>query len=225
MRDICKPDSVRKDSGTHILFYAELLGLKWRDHRCSWFTFWRKHLNFCGPFALKGMCVNIVIWSPGQKTIWVPESLVWGVRLYRSCPRKSVNLESWHCQEIVVSSALRRLPLFYGKLSSIATPPKLDGKWEVLASSLSGQIRMLPELSIWSTASTWANWRATSCRTCVCVLSHFSRVWLSETLWTVVHGMLQGRTLECVAVPSSRGSSWPRDRTLLRSPGRWVLYQ
>ena len=181
MRDICKPDSVRKYSGTRILFYAELLGLKWSDYSCSWFTVWRKHLNFCGPFALKGMCVNIVIWSPGQKMIWVPEHLVWSVRLYRNCLRKSINLESWHCQEIVVSSALRRLPLLYGKLSSVATRPKLDEKWEVLASSLSGQTRMLPELSIWST-STWANWRAASCRTCVCAESLQSCL----TLWDPV---------------------------------------
>ena len=28
-----------------------------------------------------------------------------------------------------------------------------------------------------------------------------------------VHGILQARTLEWVAIPSSRGSSWPRDQT------------
>ena len=28
-----------------------------------------------------------------------------------------------------------------------------------------------------------------------------------------VHGSLQARTLECTAIPSSRGSSWPRDQT------------
>ena len=32
-----------------------------------------------------------------------------------------------------------------------------------------------------------------------------------------VHGILQARTLECVAVPSSRGSSWPRDQTHISS--------
>ena len=30
-----------------------------------------------------------------------------------------------------------------------------------------------------------------------------------------VHGVLQARTLEWVAVPASRGSSWPRDRTCI----------
>ena len=42
-----------------------------------------------------------------------------------------------------------------------------------------------------------------------------------------VHGMLQARMLEWVAMPSSRGPSRPRDRThlrLLTCIGRWVLY-
>jgi len=43
-----------------------------------------------------------------------------------------------------------------------------------------------------------------------------------------VHGILQARILEWVAVPSSRGSSWPRDRTWISHVyciGRRVLYQ
>ena len=54
---------------------------------------------------------------------------------------------------------------------------------------------------------------------CACMLSHFSCVWRSVTLWTVafqaplVHGILQARILEWVALPSSRGTSWPRDWT------------
>ena len=46
------------------------------------------------------------------------------------------------------------------------------------------------------------------------VLNHFSRVWLFVTLWTIppgfsVHGILQARILKSVAVPFSKGSSWP----------------
>ena len=54
---------------------------------------------------------------------------------------------------------------------------------------------------------------------CVCELSRFSRFWLCVTLWTVTHqallsmGILQARILEWVAIPSSRGSSWPRGQT------------
>ena len=53
----------------------------------------------------------------------------------------------------------------------------------------------------------------------LCMLNHFSCVWLFVTPWTVAcqvplsMGILQARILEWVAMPSSRGSSWPRDRT------------
>ena len=66
-----------------------------------------------------------------------------------------------------------------------------------------------------------------------CMLSHFSCVWLFATPWSIVlqaplvHGILQARILEWVAMPFSRGSSPPRDWTCSRvSPGvscRWTL--
>ena len=52
-----------------------------------------------------------------------------------------------------------------------------------------------------------------------CVLSRFSCVRLGVTPWTVAcqsplnMGILQAGILEWVAMPSSRGSSWPRDWT------------
>ena len=42
-----------------------------------------------------------------------------------------------------------------------------------------------------------------------------------------LHGILQARILEWIAMPSSRGSSQPRDQTRISSIsciGRWVLY-
>ena len=50
---------------------------------------------------------------------------------------------------------------------------------------------------------------------CVCKLS-YSVTSDSATLWTIdhqtpVHGILQARSLECVAITFSRGSSWSRD--------------
>ena len=51
---------------------------------------------------------------------------------------------------------------------------------------------------------------------CACMQSRFSLVQLCATLWAIgspVHVILQARTLEQVAVPSSRGSSQPRDQT------------
>ena len=52
----------------------------------------------------------------------------------------------------------------------------------------------------------------------VCMLSRFSHVQLFAILWnsppeSSVHGILQAKTLEWVAMPSSRRSSWPRDWT------------
>ena len=38
-----------------------------------------------------------------------------------------------------------------------------------------------------------------------------------------VHGILQARILEWVAIPSCRRSSWPRDRTRVSCIGRWIL--
>ena len=66
-----------------------------------------------------------------------------------------------------------------------------------------------------------------------CVLSHFSHVWLFATLWTVarqaplVHGILQARILECVAISYSKGSSWPKDWThafCIFWISRWIIY-
>ena len=39
-----------------------------------------------------------------------------------------------------------------------------------------------------------------------------------------VHGILQARMLEWVAMPSSKGSSQPRDRTNISFIGRRILY-
>ena len=57
-------------------------------------------------------------------------------------------------------------------------------------------------------------------------LSCFSHVQLFATTWTVVHvsyvhGILQARVLKWVTKPSSRGSSWPRNRTHV-SCGSWI---
>ena len=54
-------------------------------------------------------------------------------------------------------------------------------------------------------------------RTCL-VLSRFSCFWLCDPMGhslpcSAIHWILQARILEWVAVPSSRGSSWPGDRT------------
>ena len=50
---------------------------------------------------------------------------------------------------------------------------------------------------------------------------------LHSSLGSSVHGILQARILECVAIPFSRGSSRPRDRTFVSHVsciGRRILY-
>jgi len=66
---------------------------------------------------------------------------------------------------------------------------------------------------------------------CVCVLSCFSHVWLSATPWTIA---LQAplstgfsRQEYWIAISSTRGSSWPRERirvSYVSCTGRQVLY-
>ena len=59
-----------------------------------------------------------------------------------------------------------------------------------------------------------------------CVISHFSSLRLCDSTDCnlLVHGILQARILEWVAMPSSRGSSQPRHSTHISCIGRWVLY-
>ena len=55
----------------------------------------------------------------------------------------------------------------------------------------------------------------------------FSHVWFFVTPWTSgssVHGLLQARILEWVAISFSRGSSLLRDRTCVSCIGRGILY-
>ena len=64
------------------------------------------------------------------------------------------------------------------------------------------------------------------------VLSRFSPVRLCDPMdcsppGSSVHGILQARILQWVAIPSSRGTSQPRDQTsfsYVSFVGRWVLY-
>ena len=56
-----------------------------------------------------------------------------------------------------------------------------------------------------------------------------SHVWLCNPMdcsppGFSVPGILQARVLEWVAISSSRGSSWPRDRTWVSCTGRRILY-
>ena len=66
---------------------------------------------------------------------------------------------------------------------------------------------------------------------CVCVCVHAKSLQSLRLFVTLpgssVHGILQARTLEWVAMPSSRGASQPRDQisiSYVSCIGMWVLY-
>ena len=63
----------------------------------------------------------------------------------------------------------------------------------------------------------------------MCILSHFSRVQLFATLWTIAHQapLSMGFSRQNILEPSSRGFSWLRDQTgisYVSHPGRQVLH-
>ena len=65
---------------------------------------------------------------------------------------------------------------------------------------------------------------------CVVCAQSLSHVWLSVTPMTwsppgsSLHGILQARILEWVALSFCRESSWPRDWTNISCLGRWILH-
>ena len=81
---------------------------------------------------------------------------------------------------------------------------------------------VLYELSLRGSCVTWAN--------CVLCRSSHLTVWAPvdhSPPGSSVHGILQARILEIVAVPSSKGSSRPRDWICIACVsciGRWVLF-
>ena len=67
------------------------------------------------------------------------------------------------------------------------------------------------------------------CVLCVCLVTQ-SCLTLCDPMdcsppGSSVHGILQAKILEWVAMPFSRGSSQPRDRTQVSCFGRWVPYR
>ena len=92
-------------------------------------------------------------------------------------------------------------------------------RWTEELSRFYSDIMDLGVLScVWSSngMNGFFNQLSTVCYTFV--LSHFSHVWLCHpmdysSLVSTAHGILQARILEWVAMPSSRGSSRPRERT------------
>ena len=67
--------------------------------------------------------------------------------------------------------------------------------------------------------------RTGACLCLLCARSVVSDSLRPQGLWgSSVHGILQARILEWVAISFSRGSSRPRDRIRVSCVGRWILY-
>ena len=98
---------------------------------------------------------------------------------------------------------------------------------------LSQNLSFFPNMSLYKNMSCGPQVANPWCRgnLCACILNCFS-----STLWdsmdcclpgSPVHGILQAGILECIAMPSSRGSSQSRDWTQVSNvscTGRWVPY-
>ena len=107
------------------------------------------------------------------------------------------------------------------EISSLKTcSTSFPGAWSASLSTLNCLQSVLKVNSFWDTGfHLW----------CVCGLS---RSVVSDSLWPLdcrplgssVHGIFQARTLERVAIFSSRVSTWPRDWTCISCIGRQIIY-
>ena len=92
-----------------------------------------------------------------------------------------------------------------------------------------GSIGAIPDMSLQSEATNI--WKVYNCKCFECWTKSLQ---LCLTLCnpvdctlpgSSVHGILQARILEWIAISFSRGSSWPkRDKALVTCIGRWILY-
>ena len=110
----------------------------------------------------------------------------------------------------------------------ISVAPYLDYSWEIVntvetVSNIWNKSYYLYEVKIYlpeiplgrpsSQSSQWLQFCPTTC----------SPMDYSP-LGSSVHGFLQARILEWVAMPFSRGSTWPRDQTWVSCIGSQILY-
>ena len=166
----------------------------------------------------------------------------WGDRR-SSFSLKVTELGRWHGQDVFepeVSYGLKPLHFSPADLWCLKSPHKC---WLLGSSEREkGRLKMTPnpwvhgmleECQYQQTHWNERNHMCTQTHRCA-VLSRVSCVQLFAAPWTVsslsissVHGILQARILEWIAMPSSRGSSWLKDWTRISYAScidRWALY-
>ena len=167
-------------------------------------------------------------WLPQNKRLW--KVILWPSSLCLSEMLFPSQLEAWFYMSSPMMGLCSML-FFYGfglwfrlrpnpcVLESITNTLWGSGIWLSGALLLSGDARWSPRQSaVRSFSASKYPARATLC---ACMLSRFRHVRLFVTPWTIACqaalslGILQAKVLEWVAMPSSRGSSWPRDWTCI----------
>ena len=157
------------------------------------------------------LCTNCSIY----RCPLLPAPLVLQGPVIPTCPHTPLNSHQLFCSLFVVSfSRSRAIP--YSQDLKIDIP--LVNEYEILGSQ-----SFLENLIEGSYCSQWRE------HIPACVLNHFSLVQFCVTPMdcspqgSSVHGILQARILEWVAMPPSRGSSPPRDRTQVCLAGGFFI--
>ena len=135
---------------------------------------------------------------------------------------------SWILQ-LIILKVLQKIELDFVKYKFTAQGQRwglVTWQWEYWMGS-----EQLYSHKMWQ-KTIWGKWNIVHAQLLGCV-------WILAMLWTVahrdssprtgssVHSILQARILEWDAIPTSSGSSWPRDRTQVSYDScisRWFLY-
>ena len=181
------------------------------------FLFWRgklHHLVFNQRPALsvrrgEERCINAP-WFPALDEMTLMTSISWILQL-------------------VILKVLQKIELDFVKYKFTAQGQRwgpVTWQWEYWMGS-----EQLCSHKMWQ-KTIWGKWNIVHAQLLSCV-------WILATLWTVVHrdssphtgssvhSILQARILEWDAIPTSRGSSWPKNRTHVSYDScisRWFLY-
>ena len=155
-------------------------------------------------------------------------------RRWASCVPWRVSYEGWFLYSAHPHPAFPSLSLFLA-IFWVPYAPSIDAQQR--EKSLNQCCCVLAKgtfqwAGIWSVCFRILDWVCVCVCVCVCAKSLQSCLTLCDPMdysptGSFIHGIFQARTLEWVAMPSSRGSSWPRDWiqvSYISCTYRWVLY-